>query len=86
MPDFDLTDFKYPPSLPSLFFSETLSARAFPSPNEVGMEGPVMSASRIAVLNPSLFTLQAKRLVTSDFPTPPLPETIPITFFTEEPE
>ena len=48
--------------------------------------GPVMSASRIAVLNPSLFTLQAKRLVTSDFPTPPLPETIPITFFTEEPE
>ena len=61
------------------------SAFSSPKPNAVGIEGPVMSASRIAVLNPSRFTLHARRLVTRDFPTPPLPLTMPITFFIEEP-
>jgi hypothetical protein len=44
-----------------------------------------MSASRTAVLNPFFFNFEARRAVTRDFPTPPLPETIPITFLTQLP-
>ena len=52
-------------------------------PNAFGMEGPVISASRIAVWKPRLFILTANREVTKDFPTPPLPLTTPMTFLTE---
>ena len=61
----------------------TASARLLPTPKLSGIEGPVISASRIAVLKPSLQTLLARRDVTRDFPTPPFPLTIQITFLTE---
>ena len=48
-----------------------------------GMEGPVMSASRIPTLYPLAAIAFAREPVTKDFPTPPLPLTTPITFFTE---
>ena len=51
-------------------------------PKAVGIEGPVMSASRTAALSPFLAVFAANREVTRDFPTPPLPETMPITCFT----
>ena len=40
-----------------------------------GIEGPVISASRMAVENPRLFIDTAKSDVISDLPTPPLPLT-----------
>lgn len=52
------------------------------SPNAFGIDGPVISASRIAVCFPLLFIFTAIMAVTRDFPTPPLPLTTPITFFT----
>jgi hypothetical protein len=45
----------------------------------------VISASRIAVLKPSLLVPDARREVTVDLPTPPFPETMPMTFFTLQP-
>ena len=51
-------------------------------PNAFGMDGPVMSASRIAVCLPLLFIFTAIMAVTRDLPTPPLPLTTPITFLT----
>ena len=41
-----------------------------------------MSASNTAVLYPLWFIVIASKLVTNDLPTPPLPLTTPITFFT----
>ena len=49
-------------------------------PNIFGIEGPVISTSIRAVFLPARFAAQASRDVTMDFPTPPLPLTIPITF------
>lgn len=51
-------------------------------PNILGMEGPVMSASNTAVLKPRLLVAEAIMEVTRDLPTPPLPLTMPMTFFT----
>jgi hypothetical protein len=50
------------------------------NPNALGIDGPVISASRIAVKKPRLFIETAKSDVISDLPTPPLPLTTPITF------
>ena len=41
-------------------------------PNALGMEGPVMSASRMAVRRPFLFIATASSDVVSDLPTPAL--------------
>ena len=58
-------------------------ALAFPcSPKALGIDGPVISASKTAVFLPAFCMAAAKSEVTIDFPTPPLPLTIPITFFT----
>ena len=55
--------------------------RAWPwSPKAFGIEGPVTSASRMATCLPARRRATAKREVTMDFPTPPLPLTTPITF------
>lgn len=51
-------------------------------PKDLGIDGPVISASRMAVLRPDWRALTARSEVTSDFPTPPLPLTTAITFFT----
>ena len=51
-------------------------------PNDLGIDGPVISASSIAVLRPLLAALTASIEVTSDLPTPPLPLTTAITFLT----
>ena len=48
-------------------------------PNILGMEGPVMSASKIPVRIPRLLPPEARRAVTRDLPTPPLPLTTPTT-------
>ena len=60
-------------------FTETPST---PRPNAFGIDGPVISASRIAVCFPMLFIFTAISAVTRDFPTPPFPLTTPITFLT----
>ena len=52
-------------------------------PKVRGMEGPVISASKMAVRRPALLAAMAIRDVTMDLPTPPLPDTTPMTFFTE---
>ena len=52
------------------------------TPNVFGMDGPVMSASRMPTLLPRLFISLASRLVTRDLPTPPLPDTTPMTCLT----
>ena len=52
------------------------------TPNIFGIDGPVISASRIAVSAPFRFVSTASRLVTRLLPTPPLPLTTAITFFT----
>jgi hypothetical protein len=46
------------------------------------MDGPVMSASRTAVLKPSFVMATASIEVTVDLPTPPLPLTTAMTFLT----
>ena len=51
-------------------------------PKIFGMEGPVISASRIAVLYPSLCMDTASIEVTRLLPTPPLPDTTPMTCLT----
>ena len=51
-------------------------------PKAFGMDGPVISASSMAVLYPILWVATASMDVTEDFPTPPLPDITPITFFT----
>ena len=53
-------------------------------PKHLGMEGPVTSASRMAVRWPRRCMVTANWLVTMDLPTPPLPETTAMTFFTCE--
>ncbi len=57
------------------------SALSF-NPKAFGIEGPVMSASKTAVLKPSLFIITESMEVTIDLPTPPFPLTTPITFLT----
>ena len=51
-------------------------------PKIFGMDGPVISASSTAVLWPLRLVSTASRLVTRLLPTPPLPLTTAITFFT----
>ena len=51
-------------------------------PKALGMEGPVISASRMAVFISLRRMVTASMEVTMDFPTPPLPLTTPITFLT----
>ena len=53
-------------------------------PKDLGMEGPVMSASSTAQRYPRRCISEASRLVTRDLPTPPLPETTATTFLTLE--
>ena len=50
--------------------------------NMRGIDGPVISASRIAVLNPCFAVIDAISPVTRDLPTPPFPDTMPITCLT----
>lgn len=50
-------------------------------PKALGIDGPVTSASRIAVLKPFFWKLTASIEETIDFPTPPLPLITPMTFF-----
>ena len=52
------------------------------TPKAMGIEGPVISASRMAVWWPLRFMLTASMEVTRDLPTPPFPLTMPMTFFT----
>ena len=47
------------------------------TPKALGMEGPVMSASRIPAFFPARRASTASWLVTMLLPTPPLPETTP---------
>ena len=51
-------------------------------PKAVGMEGPVMSASRTATLRPFLAMAAAREAVTVLLPTPPLPLTTAMTRLT----
>ena len=61
-------------------------ARAFSrTPNIPGREGPVTSASRTAVLYPFFADMAASKAHTEDLPTPPLPDTTAMTFFTLAP-
>ena len=55
------------------------------TPNAMGMDGPVTSASMMATDLPRRAWDTASRLVTLDLPTPPLPDTTPMTFFTRLP-
>ena len=50
----------------------------------LGMEGPVMSASRMPTVCPRRLSSMASAPVTNDLPTPPLPESTAITCFTSE--
>ena len=54
-------------------------------PNILGMDGPVTSASRMPTLAPRRESSRARMPVTRDFPTPPLPETTPMTFLITQP-
>ncbi len=68
---------------PSPFGSEpSTPTSALVTPNMRGMLGPVMSQSMMAVRYPWLRLHSAQSPVTEDFPTPPLPLTMPIIFFT----
>ena len=55
------------------------------TPYIFGMDGPVISASKIPAVYPFSIIIRAREAVTSDFPTPPFPLMTPITFFTWEP-
>ena len=48
-------------------------------PYILGMDGPVMSASRMPTRYPSFASWLARDAVTMDLPTPPFPLTTPIT-------
>ena len=52
------------------------------TPKAVGAEGPVMSASKTPTRYPCRAMATASMDVTVDLPTPPLPDTTAITFFT----
>lgn len=52
------------------------------TPNAFGTEGPVISASKMAVRLPARCIAVASMAVTVLLPTPPLPETTAITFLT----
>ena len=64
------------------FPSSEMPMPSFAMPKAFGMEGPVISASMMPVRKPSRLVPQARREVTVDFPTPPFPDTTPISFFT----
>lgn len=64
-------------------FSPAMPTLSLVMPNAFGMDGPVISASRMAVLWPFAFIFTAIIAVTKDLPTPPFPLTTPITFLTE---
>ena len=49
-----------------------------------GMDGPVISASRIPAVYPFSIIILAREAVTMDLPTPPLPLITPMTFLTAE--
>ncbi len=71
-----------PPSeTPGMMLTPSLMALSW-TPNIFGTEGPVTSASRMPTVFPLRFAAIARRPVTSDLPTPPLPLTTPMTFFT----
>ena len=53
--------------------SGDVATPSLPIPKAMGMDGPVMSASRTAVFFPLRFMLPASMEVTKDLPTPPLP-------------
>ena len=53
-------------------------------PKALGMDGPVMSASKMATDLPCFALPTASSDVTRDLPTPPLPLTMPMTFLTLE--
>ena len=53
-------------------------------PNDLGTDGPVISASRIPTLSPAFAHFEASRQLTRLLPTPPLPLTTPITFLISE--
>ena len=72
MPVFVLTG-KRPSSQPCAFSC---------MPKHFGIDGPVTSASRIAVLRPRRCIVTDIIEVTRLLPTPPLPLTTPMTFFT----
>ena len=55
-----------------MFLSASPTARSL-TPKAMGIEGPVMSASRMAVLSPRLAAATASCSVTRLLPTPPLP-------------
>lgn len=55
------------------------------NPNILGMDGPVISASRTATECPFSLIDAVSKEVTRDFPTPPFPLTTPMTFFICEP-
>ena len=52
------------------------------TPNALGIDGPVISASSMAVFRPLRLKVTASSEVTRDLPTPPLPLTTPMTFLT----
>ena len=52
--------------------------------NIFGIDGPVTSASRMAVFSPARCAIVARRPVTRDLPTPPLPDTTAITLRTTD--
>ncbi len=74
-----------PPPLSAGTMPVSRASRHSLTPNALGIEGPVMSASRIAALLPALDRAEASSAVTVDLPTPPLPDTTAIAFFTCEP-
>ena len=55
------------------------------TPKALGIDGPVISASNIATACPRRRISVLIREVTRDLPTPPLPLTTPMTFFTRLP-
>ena len=74
MPDFVTGGYITVPASSQVAFSCT--------PKDFGIDGPVISASRIAVFKPFFAALTASIDVTNDLPTPPFPLTTAITFFT----
>ena len=61
--------------------SFTAVARSPARPSILGMEGPVISASRIPTRAPERASSTARLPQTNDLPTPPLPEMTPITWW-----
>ena len=71
-----------PPFVRQGSMPDSLAAAIASTPNIFGIDGPVMSASRIPHWRPFFCIAEASSEVTSDLPTPPLPLTTPTTFLT----